>query len=65
MVFILLTALPCLVAPTADPANALIKNVRLFDRQGIAENVVVNILITDGILKVVTEKEPVPCGPHA
>ena len=44
----------------ADPTKILIKDVHLIDRQGIVEDFVVNILITDGKLDVVTQDEIAP-----
>jgi phosphate-selective porin OprO/OprP len=41
----------------ADPVNILIKSVRLIDRQGIIEDAVVNILIVDSTLEIVTKDD--------
>ena len=59
-VFILLTVLPCLNSLAAEPAAILIKNVHLIDPEAIAEDAVVNILITDGKLDVVTRDDIAP-----
>jgi len=47
----------CLFAQAADPGTVLIRNVRLIDRDGQAEDAVVSILIKDGKLDVVTKDE--------
>ena len=41
--------------PAADPATILIKNVNLIDRENIAEDAVVNILISGNTLEIVTK----------
>lgn len=43
------------VVNAADPVTILINNVHLIDRENIAEDAVVNILITNNSLKVVTK----------
>lgn len=53
----LIAALLGSVARAAEPASILINNVRLIDRQGKADDVVVNLLIKDGKLFVVTEEK--------
>ena len=45
------------VAQEADSPTILIKNARLIDRQGTAEDVLVNILIKKGELFIVTEDD--------
>ena len=54
---VLLTALPFLIAQAANPVNLWITNVSLIDRDGIADDVVVNILISDNKLKVITRDD--------
>ena len=58
--FLLLVAMPILVAQAAEPETILIKNVHLIDRVAVAEDALVNILITDGKLNVVTEDDIAP-----
>ena len=64
--FLLLVAMPILVAQAAEPETILIKNVHLIDRVAVAEDALVNILITDGKLNVVTEDDIAPAtfGKH-
>ena len=58
-VFLFLTTLFVPVTlPAADPVNILIKNVNLIDRENIAEDAVVNILISSNTLEIVT-KDPI------
>jgi len=52
-----LIALVCPPAQAEDTETVLIRNVRMIDRDGEAEDVVVNILIKDGKLDVVTKDE--------
>ena len=54
---VLLTALPFLIVQAADPVNLWITNVHLIDRHGIAEDVIVNIHISDSKLRVVTRDD--------
>lgn len=55
-VFLFLTTLSVpLTLLAADPVNILIKNVNLIDRENIAEDAVVNILITNNTLEIVTK----------
>ena len=58
--FLLLAAMLDLVAQAAEPDTILIKNVHLIDREAVAEDAVVNILITDGKLDVVTRDDIAP-----
>jgi hypothetical protein len=44
---LVLTTLSSPLVEAAEPTKVLIKNARLVDRQGIAEDVVVNIFIKD------------------
>ena len=53
----LLIVQACLLAQAGDNDTTLIRNVRLIDRDGQAEDVVVNILIKDGKLDMVTPDE--------
>lgn len=55
--FMLLAVMTALTAQAADPDKILIKNVHLIDREKVAEDVVVNILITDNKLEVVTKDD--------
>jgi hypothetical protein len=52
--------MPVLVSQAAEPNTILIKNVHLIDREAVAEDAVVNILITEGKLDVVTEDDIAP-----
>jgi len=53
----LLVTRPCFAQEVADPESVLIRNVSLIDRQERSDGVLVNILIEDGKLKVVTRDE--------
>lgn len=57
LVLLLLALLLSVGVQAADPGKILIKNVHLIDREGAADDVVVNILITDGKLDVVTQDD--------
>ena len=48
------------MAQAVEPTRILIENVRLIDRKGVAEDVVVNILIKDNKLYLVTKEEIPP-----
>ena len=49
--FLIFAAMSVLVAQAAEPDTILIMNVHLIDREAVAEDALVNILITDGKLE--------------
>ncbi len=55
--FLVLIAMPVVPVQAAEPVRVLIRNVHLIDREGVKEDALVNILITDGTLEVVTQDE--------
>ncbi len=56
LIFLLILAAPlCSFAQTMGPDRVLVRNVRLIDPSGDAEDKIVNILIREGKLDVVTE----------
>ena len=52
---LVLTTLSSPLVQAAEPTEVLIKNAHLIDRRGVAEDVVVNILIKDNKLHIVTK----------
>jgi phosphate-selective porin OprO/OprP len=57
LAFVCLASIYCLMAHAADPGTVLVSNVTMIDRDDGSQDVVVNILIRDGSLDVVTEEE--------
>lgn len=58
----LVMAQPCLLAQAVEPETILIRNVLLIDRDGKVEDAVVNILIKDRKLAVVTKDKIAAAG---